>query len=175
MKLRYAMVCSSNHNRSLEAHNLLKKQRFDVSSYGTGTHVKIPGPSIQEPNIYDFRTPYKRNGILNMLKRNLWVKLAPQRWQDNVADGVFDIVFTFEEKIFDVVVEDDRPDYGSLYAILYGPYVLAGLSLGDHEIATGSPKSVSDWVTPVLADYNSHLISLSQETGNSRVFFSNKE
>ncbi|MBA0566596.1 hypothetical protein Golob_011403 [Gossypium lobatum] len=41
-----------------------------------------------------------------MLKRNLSVKLAPQRWQDNAADGCFDIVFTFEEKVFDMVLED---------------------------------------------------------------------
>lgn len=40
-----------------------------------------------------------------MLKRNLSVKLAPQRWQDNALDGVFDIVFTFEEKVFDMVIE----------------------------------------------------------------------
>ncbi|KAL4278719.1 hypothetical protein GQ457_03G028090 [Hibiscus cannabinus] len=121
MKFRYAMVCSSNQNRSMEAHSLLKKQGFDVSSYGTGTHVKLPGPSLREPNVYDFGTPYKlmfddlrrkdpdlykRNGILPMLKRNLSVKLAPQRWQDNAADGYFDIVFTFEEKVFDMVLED---------------------------------------------------------------------
>ncbi|WCJ21450.1 Phosphoribosylformylglycinamidine cyclo-ligase [Euphorbia peplus] len=49
---------------------------------------------------------YKRNGILPMLKRNLSVKLAPPRWQDNAADGLFDVVFTFEEKVFDMVVED---------------------------------------------------------------------
>ncbi|GAB2236247.1 hypothetical protein Droror1_Dr00027986 [Drosera rotundifolia] len=60
MKLRYAMVCSSNQNRSMEAHSLLKKQGFDMSSYGTGTHVKLPGPSIREPNIYGFGTPYKQ-------------------------------------------------------------------------------------------------------------------
>lgn len=48
---------------------------------------------------------YKRNGILPMLKRNLAVKLAPQRWQENAADGIFDVVFTFEEKVFDMVVE----------------------------------------------------------------------
>ncbi|KAK8579719.1 hypothetical protein V6N13_142887 [Hibiscus sabdariffa] len=121
MKFRYAMVCSSNQNRSMEAHCLLKKQGFDVSSYGTGTHVKLPGPSLREPNVYEFGTPYKhmfddlrrkdpelykRNGILPMLKRNLSVKLAPQRWQDNAADGYFDIVFTFEEKVFDMVLED---------------------------------------------------------------------
>ncbi|WCJ23694.1 RNA polymerase II subunit A C-terminal domain phosphatase SSU72 [Euphorbia peplus] len=121
MKYRYAMVCSSNQNRSMEAHCLLKRHGFDVASYGTGAHVKLPGPSLREPNVYDFGTPYKqmfedlrrkdpelykRNGILPMLKRNLSVKLAPQRWQDNAADGLFDVVFTFEEKVFDMVVED---------------------------------------------------------------------
>ncbi|XP_021771366.1 RNA polymerase II subunit A C-terminal domain phosphatase SSU72-like [Chenopodium quinoa] len=121
MKWKYAMVCSSNQNRSMEAHNLLKKQGFDVSSYGTGAHVKLPGPSQSKPNVYEFGTPYKqmfeelrrkdpelykRNGILPMLKRNSAVKLAPQRWQDNAHDGAFDVVFTFEEKVFDMVVED---------------------------------------------------------------------
>ncbi|KAM5570339.1 hypothetical protein ABKV19_011142 [Rosa sericea] len=121
MKFRYAMVCSSNQNRSMEAHALLKRQGFDVASYGTGSHVKLPGPSLREPNVYEFGTPYKqmldelrrkdpelykRNGILPMLKRNAAVKLAPQRWQDNAADGFFDVVFTFEEKVFDMVVED---------------------------------------------------------------------
>lgn len=48
---------------------------------------------------------YKRNGILPMLKRNLGVKNAPQRWQENAADGVFDVVITFEEKVFDMVME----------------------------------------------------------------------
>nr|XP_023887740.1 RNA polymerase II subunit A C-terminal domain phosphatase SSU72-like [Quercus suber] len=120
MKFRYAMVCSSNQNRSMEAHSLLKKQGFEVSSYGTGAHVKLPGPSLREPNVYDFGTPYKhmfedlrrkdpelykRNGILPMLKRNSSVKLAPQRWQENAADGSFDVVFAFEEKVFDMVVE----------------------------------------------------------------------
>ncbi|KAF5734050.1 putative Protein SSU72 [Tripterygium wilfordii] len=121
MKYRYAMVCSSNQNRSMEAHSLFKRQGFDVSSYGTGSHVKLPGPSIREPNVYDFGTPYKqmfddlrrkdpelykRNGILPMLKRNIGVKSAPQRWQDNVADGSFDVVLAFEEKVYDMVIED---------------------------------------------------------------------
>lgn len=56
---RYAMVCSSNQNRSMEAHFLLKKEDFDVASYGTGAHVKLPGPSLIEPNVYDLGTPYK--------------------------------------------------------------------------------------------------------------------
>lgn len=120
MKFRYAMVCSSNQNRSMEAHSLLKREGFDVSSYGTGAHVKLPGPSLREPNVYEFGTPYKymyddlrrkdtdlyrRNGILTMLKRNATVKLAPQRWQENAVDGSFDVVLTFEEKVFDMVIE----------------------------------------------------------------------
>lgn len=40
-----------------------------------------------------------------MLKRNLSVKTAPQRWQENAADGTFDVVLTFEEKVFDMVLE----------------------------------------------------------------------
>lgn len=121
MRPRYAMVCSSNQNRSMEAHALLKREGFDVTSYGTGSHVKLPGPSLREPNVYDFGTPYKhmfeelrrkdpdlykRNGILPMLKRNMSVKLAPQRWQENSPDGPFDVVLTFEEKVFDMVLED---------------------------------------------------------------------
>lgn len=40
-----------------------------------------------------------------MLKRNVSVKTAPQRWQDNAPDGTFDVVLTFEEKVFDMVLE----------------------------------------------------------------------
>ncbi|KAF8657954.1 hypothetical protein HU200_059647 [Digitaria exilis] len=118
---RFAMVCSSNMNRSMEAHSQLGRAGLDVESYGTGTHVKLPGPSLHEPNVYDFGTPYgaiyedlrrkdpdlyKRNGLLPMLKRNTSVKLAPQRWQDNAGDGIFDMIMTFEERVFDLVVED---------------------------------------------------------------------
>ncbi|XP_062203106.1 uncharacterized protein LOC133905356 [Phragmites australis] len=118
---RFAMVCSSNMNRSMVAHSQLGRAGLDVASYGTGTHVKLPGPSLHEPNVYDFGTPYaaiyddlrrkdpdlyKRNGLLPMLKRNASVKLAPQRWQDNAGDGVFDMILTFEERVFDLVVED---------------------------------------------------------------------
>ncbi|KAJ8771917.1 hypothetical protein K2173_027094 [Erythroxylum novogranatense] len=147
MKFRYAMVCSSNQNRSMEAHYLLKRQGFDVSSYGTGAHVKLPGPSLREPNVYDFGTPYKhmfddlrrkdpelykRNGILPMLKRNASVKLAPQRWQENAADGCFDVVFTFEEKVFDMVVEDLH----SRDHILMKPVLVINLEVKDnHEEA----------------------------------------
>ncbi|KAK9123466.1 hypothetical protein Sjap_013068 [Stephania japonica] len=61
-------------------------------------------------------------------------------------------------------IKDDRSEYATIQAILYGPYLLAGLSNGDWEIKTGSANSPSEWLTEVPEDYNSHLVSLSQET-----------
>lgn len=59
-------------------------------------------------------------------------------------------------------VQDDRDIYGSLHAILYGPYLLVGLSDSDYSIRVGTRNSVSDWISPIPSTYNSNLISLSQ-------------
>lgn len=53
-----------------------------------------------------------------MLKRNLAVKTAPQRWQDNSADGCFDIIMTFEERVFDMVMEGFSFLFSSLFLSL---------------------------------------------------------
>ena len=95
--LKIAVVCSSNMNRSMEAHAFLQKKGFDVDSYGTGDKVKLPGPTADRPNVYDFgvsyeeihrdlvakdSTLYTQNGILNMLDRNRRIKRGPARLQD---------------------------------------------------------------------------------------------
>lgn len=58
--------------------------------------------------------------------------------------------------------EDDRPKYASIHAILYGPYLLAGHSKGDWNITAEADKPVTDWVSPVAASYNDHLVTFTQ-------------
>ncbi|PSR90215.1 E3 ubiquitin-protein like, partial [Actinidia chinensis var. chinensis] len=70
-------------------------------------------------------------------------------------------------------IKDDRPEYASIQAILYGPYLLAGLTNGDWDIKTESAASLSDYITPIPAAYNSHLISLSQESRDSTLVLTN--
>lgn len=82
----------------MEGHLRLSAAKYPVVSFGTGSLVRLPGPSITQPNVYAFnkisydsmykeldaKDPrlYRANGILNMLDRNRNVKWGPERWQD---------------------------------------------------------------------------------------------
>jgi len=44
----------------METHYLLQEQGVpNVSSYGTGSQVKLPGPTRNQPNVYDFTSSYQ--------------------------------------------------------------------------------------------------------------------
>ena len=76
----------------------LAQANFPVISFGTGSLVRLPGPTITQPNVYQFNKTsydsiykeleakdprlYRNNGILNMINRNRGVKWGPERWQD---------------------------------------------------------------------------------------------
>ena len=82
----------------MEAHLQLSRASYPVISFGTGSLVRLPGPTIQQPNVYNFNVTsyetmynelnnkdprlYRLNGVLNMLGRNKNVKYGPERWQD---------------------------------------------------------------------------------------------
>ncbi|KAJ9650508.1 RNA polymerase II subunit A C-terminal domain phosphatase [Neophaeococcomyces mojaviensis] len=99
-KLKFCTVCASNNNRSMEAHLRLatSDQKYPVLSFGTGSFVRLPGPSISQPQVYDFNITsydtmykelqaqderlYRNNGILNMLDRNRNIKWGPEKFHD---------------------------------------------------------------------------------------------
>ncbi|KAJ2820607.1 RNA polymerase II subunit A C-terminal domain phosphatase [Coemansia sp. 'formosensis'] len=115
----------SNMNRSMEGHFQLKKHGFNVKSYGTGPQVRLPGPSQNRSNNYDFGTPYAhinndlrtqakgqerlhahytRLGLFAMIDRNITVKQAPEKFQKE--DMSYDVIFTCEERVFEMVCEE---------------------------------------------------------------------
>eukprot|EP00944_MAST-04C_sp_MAST-4C-sp1_P010661 g10661.t1 len=118
-KYHYAMICSSNVNRSCAAHKKLKKAGLIASSYGAGAQVKMPG--IGGPRVFPFGTPYDtiyksleqenkeyyiKNGMLPMMDRDRRIKTAPERWQDSDIVGVVHVAICFEERIYELVEED---------------------------------------------------------------------
>lgn len=115
---RVGTVCACNMNRSMAAHQKIQRFIPGVRSFGTNRHVKLPGQrsSIRWP----FGTPYRKileelmssaqldwyreMGIIDMLERNIDLKVSPDRWQDSsVAD--LDLVVCFNSRVFELVVE----------------------------------------------------------------------
>lgn len=114
----YSVVCSSNMNRSMDAHCVLKQKKFRVESYGTGTRVKLPGPTATTPNVYAFGTTYKymfddlevkdakrykHNKVLDILSRNMKCKASPEKFAE--TGKRFDVIITCEERVFDQALE----------------------------------------------------------------------
>lgn len=82
----------------MEGHLRLANANYPVISFGTGSLVRLPGPSVSQPNVYKFNDTsydsiyreleakdprlYRANGLLNMLGRNRSIKWGPERWQD---------------------------------------------------------------------------------------------
>uniref|UniRef100_A0A2I3HQI1 RNA polymerase II subunit A C-terminal domain phosphatase SSU72 n=1 Tax=Nomascus leucogenys TaxID=61853 RepID=A0A2I3HQI1_NOMLE len=134
---RPALVCALTEH-------ILFKRGFSVRSFGTGTHVKLPGPAPDKPNVYDFKTTYDQmyndllrkdkelytqNGILHMLDRNKRIKPRPERFQN--CKDLFDLILTCEERVYDQVVEGEESEVCAPrdWQARVGKAVTTGLSL----------------------------------------------
>ncbi|DBA02078.1 TPA: hypothetical protein N0F65_011145, partial [Lagenidium giganteum] len=121
----FAMICANNVNRSTEAHDLLHAAGLRVCSFGAGRQVCFPGRSRTTSRVFDFGTPYhemyqtllrddeelfRKNGVLNLLERDMKTKTAPQRWQklSNKELLAIDVVVCLDYRIFLVVLDDLR-------------------------------------------------------------------
>lgn len=152
-----SVVCSSNMNRSMEAHAFLVKKGFKVKSYGTGEKVKLPGSSADRPNVYEFGVPYDdiyndlmekdkayytQNGILHMLDRNRRIKPCPEKFQ--TCNERFDVIVTCEERVYDQVIEW----FGSRRSVHNQPVHIVNIDIQDnHEEATIGAFLISDMIT----------------------------
>lgn len=121
--LKFAVICASNQNRSMEVHDLLLKKGVAISSYGTNSQIKIPGTHPSKPNVYSFGTSYsdivhdlksqdesyyRAQGLLQMVERNAQVKEAPERFQDSEIDA--DVIITCEDRCWEIVVDSKYRD-----------------------------------------------------------------
>ncbi|KAF8769618.1 hypothetical protein HU200_006212 [Digitaria exilis] len=70
-------------------------------------------------------------------------------------------------------IKDDRPEYASLQAVSFGPFVLAGLSTGDWDAKAGNSSTISDWITTVPSVYNSQLVTFTQVSNGKTFVLSN--
>ncbi|TMW65072.1 hypothetical protein Poli38472_009239 [Pythium oligandrum] len=102
----FATVCVNNVNRSMAAHVELQKAGLRVCSFGGGPRVCFPGRNATSFRAFSFlmsyETMYKtlreedeelftRNGVLQMLERDMQVKRAPQQWQQLTNKQLHDI------------------------------------------------------------------------------------
>ncbi|RLN89214.1 hypothetical protein BBJ28_00011484 [Nothophytophthora sp. Chile5] len=101
----FAMLCANNVNRSTEAHDHLHAAGLRVCSFGAGNKVRFPGPSRDDPRIYEFFTPYET--MYTQLKAEN-ADLYVNRWQDLSVRELqgLDVVLCFDDRIFEIVLED---------------------------------------------------------------------
>ena len=165
---------------------MLKQSGFNVGSFGVGTQVKLPGLSQSTPNVYQFGTPYrdiyddlksqneelyKKSGMLEMIQRDLCVKEAPQKFQDNTQP--YDIIVTFEEIVMDKVLEH----FAKVDPSLMRPVAVVNLEVKDshEEAAIAAPValhlcSMIDKAEEWEDELDAILESFHDETGRKAIY-----
>uniref|UniRef100_K3XV58 Alpha-L-arabinofuranosidase B arabinose-binding domain-containing protein n=2 Tax=Setaria italica TaxID=4555 RepID=K3XV58_SETIT len=105
-------------------------------------------------------------------------------WDEDTLTLKFPITLRTE------AIKDDRPEYASIQAVLFGPHLLAGLTHGNlpvtdsnhsndgltpgiWEVNATNASSVAGWVTPLKsASLNPQLVTLTQSAGGRTLVLS---
>lgn len=120
--IKFACVCASNVNRSMEGHKILQKNGFNVSSYGTNEAIRMPGAI--SPHCYDFGSTYieilaelenenssfyEENGLIEMLREDSKVKPKAERFSSTfnpATRSYFDVIFTYQFPVMTKVLTE---------------------------------------------------------------------
>eukprot|EP00792_Barthelona_sp_PAP020_P004000 TRINITY_DN1817_c0_g1_i1.p1 TRINITY_DN1817_c0_g1~~TRINITY_DN1817_c0_g1_i1.p1 ORF type:complete len:215 (-),score=54.74 TRINITY_DN1817_c0_g1_i1:85-696(-) len=114
-RYNYSVICRCNMNRSMAAHALLLKNKYECTSYGTGLKVNVfKGHSYKFGYRYYDMIENIRNDenfpvhsldlYVAMLERNDHCKLSPQRFLD--AKDQFDVIVSYQTNmVFQPIVE----------------------------------------------------------------------
>jgi RNA polymerase II subunit A C-terminal domain phosphatase SSU72 len=103
----------------MAAHQLLAKYEFRVSSYGTNSHISLPGPGGKS-NTYDFGTTYTEivaslqeqnhpyyteRGLIEMIQRDQQIKDKPERFTTTFDHKKqFDVIFTYGQQVLEKIL-----------------------------------------------------------------------
>ena len=135
-QIRFACVCASNVNRSMEGHRILKKNKYNVSSYGTNELIKIPGPNGSSHS-FDFGTTYREildqlssydnpfysdHGLIELMKKDDGTKPKAERFTAtfNAASlAFFDVIFTYEKPIMLKVLNEFQENGNRTFQICH--------------------------------------------------------
>ncbi|KAK6164207.1 hypothetical protein DH2020_001071 [Rehmannia glutinosa] len=148
---RLHVTVTISSERQVEESSSTLKLRIPPWTYSNGSKALLNGQELSLPAPGSFLSITKRWSPGDEISLDLLLSLRSE------------------------TIKDDRPEYASLQAFLYGPYLLAGLSSGDWDIKIEPHTSLSDWITPIPADYNFHLITLAQESENSTFVLTNSD
>ncbi|XP_006446048.2 uncharacterized protein LOC18052883 [Citrus clementina] len=123
--------------------------RMPVWTYSNGAQASLNGQNLPLPPPGNFLS-------------------ATERWSYNDK-----LTIQLPLSLRTEAIQDDRPEYASIQAILFGPYLLAGHTSGEWDIKTGTARSLSALISPIPPSFNAQLVTFTQESGNSTFVMSN--